>query len=100
MASLHIVQEHKLGQVKALEKLGTFEDQLKRYRVRATWQGARAKIKGTGVSGSILVTDTEVEISLKLGLLAKAAGIDPIKLEKSIRKRLIAALGGPDSLST
>ena len=42
--------------------------------------------RGIEVSGS------DITIKLKLGMLARAAGVDPVRLEGSIRRRIKAAL--------
>jgi hypothetical protein len=33
---------------------------------------------------------------IKLGMMARAAGVDPVKLEGSVRKRLAKAIAGED----
>ena len=69
---------------------------LKKFGVRLAWSGPAARIKGTGVSGSIQTSDSEVEVNLKLGLVARAAGVDAKRLEASLARRLAEALGGSD----
>ena len=71
--------------------MADFEEMMKKYGVNARWSGGHADLKGTGVKGSIEVSESSVRVELKLGMLAKAAGIDPIRLEKSISRRLKAA---------
>ncbi|MGB5374869.1 MAG: polyhydroxyalkanoic acid system family protein, partial [Polyangiales bacterium] len=76
------------------QKLGGFEDMMKKYGVSAKWSGSHADLKGTGVKGAIDITDSDVRVELKLGMLAKAAGIDPDRLSKSIGRRLKEAFEG------
>jgi putative polyhydroxyalkanoate system protein len=71
----------------------SFESMVARYGVKADWSGNKANLKGTGVSGDIAVSDTAVTVTLKLGMLARMAGVDPERLQQSIEKRLSAAFG-------
>ena len=91
MSELTIREPHKLGAAEARKKVADFEQLLQKYQITPKWSGNRAEIKSMAVSGSINVTDTDVTIQLKLGMMARAAGIDATKLEGSIRKRLKAA---------
>lgn len=88
MADVRVTQPHSLSREDAKQKMSGFEEMMKKYGVSAKWSGSRADLKGTGVKGSIDVADTAVKIELKLGMLAKAAGIDASRLEKSIARRL------------
>lgn len=92
MADVKVKKAHSLSATEAQQRVQTFEDSLKKYGVKAKWNGNHADLKGTGVSGSIDVTDTDVTVLLKLGMLAKAAGVDADRLGKSIEKRLDSAL--------
>jgi putative polyhydroxyalkanoate system protein len=94
MADVRVSEPHALPTDQAVARVKSFEDMLKKYNVKAVWSGTQAELKGTGVSGSIQVTSSAVEVVVKLGLLAKAVGVDPAKLEKSIRRRLGEALRG------
>lgn len=91
MADVRVTEPHDTTPADARSRISDFEDMMSKYGVKAKWKGNSAKLKGTGVSGSIDVTDDDVTVVVKLGMLAKAAGIDPQKLENSIRKRLKAA---------
>ena len=92
MSTIHITQSHEFDRTQARARLSFFEDTLSKYGVRLQWNAYEAAIKGVGVSGKITVSDTEVDIDLKLGLIAKAAGVDPERLESSITRRLTAAM--------
>lgn len=88
MSEIRITEPHQLPSDEARRRVASFEALLDKYRVKAVWKGNDADIKGTGVSGSIHVTDAAVNVVVKLGLLARAAGIDASRLEQSIRRRL------------
>ena len=94
MTDVRITQNHTVSLDEAKQKLSSFEDMMKKYGVSAKWSGRHADLKGTGVKGAIDVTDTGVTVELKLGMLAKAAGIDPDRLQKSIGRRLKEAFEG------
>ncbi len=93
MSDIHVVEAHQTTIEGAKAKVADFEDMLKKYHVKAVWSGANAKLKGTGVKGSIKVDDTNVTVDVALGLVARAAGIKADRLEGSIRKRLQRAFG-------
>ena len=93
MSTIKVSQAHSYPRSEARAKLGVFEQMLGKFGVSLAWKGDRAKIKGTGVSGQITVDDTSVNVELKLGMLAKAVGVDGERLRGSIARRLKAALG-------
>jgi len=91
MATIRITEEHTLGADEAAKRIVSFEEMMKKYGVKSKWKGRHADLKGMGVSGSIDIGETDAQIVIKLGMLAKAAGVDPVRLESSIRKRLKSA---------
>jgi putative polyhydroxyalkanoate system protein len=91
MAKVKVVQTHDVGADEAVKRLDSFEEMVAKFFVSLKWSGHQAQIKGPGVSGSIEVTDTQVTISLKLGMMARAAGVDAERLQGSISKRVAAA---------
>jgi putative polyhydroxyalkanoate system protein len=91
MADVRVTENHTLGAAGARAKLGAFEEMLAKYRVKLDWRGNAAKLKGTGVSGKVDVTETNCSVEIKLGMMAKAIGVDAERLEASVRKRLRAA---------
>lgn len=93
MADIKINEAHTLGAAEARKRIADFEEMMAKYFVKATWSGNRAELKGPAAKGSIDITDTAVSVVIKLGMMAKAAGVDATKLEGSIRKRLKAAFG-------
>ncbi|MBI4819120.1 MAG: polyhydroxyalkanoic acid system family protein [Deltaproteobacteria bacterium] len=92
MSTVEVVEPHALPVDQAKAALGGFADDIKKYGMKLEWHGAKADLKGVGASGSVDVTSSAVKVVIKLGLVAKAAGVDAGKLEASIRKRLKAAL--------
>lgn len=92
MADVRVTQPHALPPQDAKDRVQSFEDMIKKYGVKANWNGLSAQLKGPGVKGSIEVGTQAVEVNLSLGMLARAAGVDPQRLEGSIRRRLEAAL--------
>jgi putative polyhydroxyalkanoate system protein len=94
MSHLTVRQPHSLSTDEARRRLASFEEMLAKYGVKLNWKGDRAEIDGTGVSGGAVVTKSDVTIEIKLGFLARAAGVDADKLRGSVEKRLAAALAG------
>jgi len=92
MSRIRLQQPHSYPRDEVRDRLDAFEQAMSKYGVSLKWSGNDAVIQGFGVSGSIQVQDATVDVELKLGMMAKAAGVDPVRLEKSIRKRLVAAL--------
>lgn len=92
MSTLTVTQAHTLGVEAAKKALSTFEQDISKYGMKLEWKGSNAELKGTGASGDVKVTDKSVTVVVKLGLLAKAAGVKADLLEKSIAKRLAGAL--------
>jgi putative polyhydroxyalkanoate system protein len=94
MADVVVKQPHSLSIEEAKSKMANFEEMMGKYGVKADWSGAKAKLKGTGVSGDIDLSGNMVAVTLKLGMMARAAGVDPSRLKASIEKRLKAAFEG------
>ena len=92
MSKVVVQQNHSLSPEEAISKISGFQEMRAKYGVKANWKGHHANLKGLGVSGTIEVTSSAVIVTLKLGILAKAAGIDSQRLQKSIEKRLGPAL--------
>ncbi len=88
MSTIRVKQPHSLSTDEAKSRLADFETAMSKYGVTLDWKGARAKIKGMAVSGGIDVTADMVDLTLKLGMMARAAGVDADRLEASITKRL------------
>ena len=83
-----------MGADAAKSALESFAQDIAKFGMKLNWSGNKATLKGTGASGDVTVTDSKVVVTVKLGMLAKAAGVDPKRLEGSIARRLASALGG------
>jgi putative polyhydroxyalkanoate system protein len=94
MADVRVTETHQLAPEEAIRRIASFEEMMSKYGVKSKWSGRSAELKGPGVSGTIDVTPKDATVVVKLGLMAKALGIDTGKLENSIRKRLRAAFDG------
>ena len=94
MSDVRVTEPHDLPTDTAVERVKSFEEMLTKYGVKAKWNGPHADLKGTGVSGSIDVSSNDVTVIVKLGMLAKAVGVDTDRLRTSIQRRLSSALKG------
>lgn len=92
MSDVVVTESHALPSDEVKSRLKAFEADISKYGMKLDWQGDRADIKGTGASGDVKVTPSSVTVTVKLGMMAKMAGIKPDKLHASIEKRLKAAL--------
>ena len=92
MSDIVVRQDHALSPEEAKSRISGLEEMMGKYGVQAEWAGNHAELKGMAISGSIEVSDAEVVVSIKLGMMAKAVGVDPDRLKASIEKRLGPAL--------
>lgn len=100
MPDIRVVETHQLPVEQVQTRLGGFSDLLNKYGVKLDWQppGAqssqrRAQLKGVpGVGGHIEIRPTEVEVFVTLSRLVTMMGLDPQRLEGTIRRRLGEAL--------
>ena len=91
MATVNVQEAHTHSLEEAVQRVKSFEEQLTKFMVQVEWSDSSATLKGP-VSGGIEVDDASVSITIKLGMMAKMAGIDAGRLEGSIRKRLRESL--------
>jgi len=92
MSQVNVKVTHQKDPNSIRDQIGSFEEMLNKYHVQIKWEGNRAELKNPAISGHIDITDEHVEVQIKLGMMAKAMGINAEKLTGSIRKRLEAAL--------
>ncbi|MEM7676041.1 MAG: polyhydroxyalkanoic acid system family protein [Myxococcota bacterium] len=92
MSTVVVTEAHSLDPEEAKKRLASFEAEIAKYGMKAHWSGLSADLKGTGASGDVKVTGSAVTITVKLGMVAKMAGVKPDKLEVSLQKRLKEAL--------
>lgn len=94
MPDIRVHHKHGLGVAGVKDRLAGFTELLAKYRVSLAWDGAKAQIGGIpGVSGHVQLTDDNVEVFVSLSRMVTMMGVDPGKLEASIRKRLEEGLG-------
>ena len=75
MSTIVVERQHKLGRAGAREKAQQLAERLaQQYDVSYRWAGDTLEFRRTGAQGSIVVDDTHVRVSLKLGLLLSALG--------------------------
>ena len=91
MSKVQVREAHNKSAQEVKAGITEFETMLSKYMVKIDWQGDRATLSGP-VSGSLAITDQDITVEIKLGMMAKMAGIDAQRLESSIRKRLRSAL--------
>ncbi len=88
MATIRITESHNLGVDTAKSRVTVFEEMLSKFGVKLNWSGNKASFKGIGVSGSMSVSEQDVTVEIKLGMMARAAGVDGDRLKGSISRRL------------
>lgn len=88
MSKITVRHPHNLTLKVARERINAFEETLKKFGASLVWTDNTAEVKGFGVTGSAELGEGFVEICLKLGMMAKAAGVDPVRVQGSIEKRL------------
>ena len=97
MSKIVVREAHSLSIPEAKSRVGAFDDYLKKYGASLDWKSdTAANIKGMGVSGNVELGGDFASVTIKLGMMAKAIGVDPVKLEGSVRKRLKKVLAGED----
>ncbi len=66
---MRICRAHDLGATEAKGRVQravvTLEEQ---FSLQSVWHGNEMRIKGSGVTGQVAVTDTDIEMNLRLGL--------------------------------
>jgi putative polyhydroxyalkanoate system protein len=84
-------QAHSLGRAEARKRLAEVEAKLKeRFGVSLQWNGDLAQVTGKGVSGSIAISDTQLVVNLKLGLMMRPlAGQIRAAIQRQIDKALV-----------
>lgn len=90
MAVIKLQRDHSLGRDAARERVESIARQLhKQLDAEYHWEGDTLKFKRSGASGHILVSDTGVEIEVKLGMLLSALkGTVENTLTDELNKRL------------
>lgn len=86
MANVHLKQSHN----KPGNELRVIADELadklgKKYQLKSKWHGNTLEFKRSGLHGSLILSDTEVSISLKLGMMMST-------FARTIKKELAQSL--------
>jgi len=92
MSTIRVEQAHALDLESAKRAVDVFAQDIAKYGMKLVWSGSRGELKGTGASGEVEVESSRVVVTVKLGMVAKMAGVKADKLQASIEKRLKAAL--------
>lgn len=92
MAKITVEREHALGREAARAKAEQLAERLAReFDVSYQWQGDTLLFKRSGADGSIAVSDDQVRVELKLGLLLSAmSGTIKREIEQVLDKSLNA----------
>ena len=91
MAKVQVREAHQKPADDVKAGIAELETMMSKYMVSIDWNGHNATLSGP-VNGEIKITDHDIYVEIKLGMMAKMAGIDAKRLEGSIRKRLRNAL--------
>ena len=90
MATVDITRDHQLGKEVARERAQQLADKLaQKLDAKCVWQGDELTFKRSGADGSITVSDAQVRVQVKLGLmLTPMAGMVKGEVEKALDKYL------------
>ncbi len=73
MAGFQIRKAHSMNKAELRDAAQDLAQQLeKSHGVRARWDGDSVRIRGAGVDGHLTLGDTDVLVSVELGLMASA----------------------------
>jgi putative polyhydroxyalkanoate system protein len=94
MSDINIKREHALGTAEVKTRIDKTAVELgSKFGVKSKWKSDnQLEFTGTGADGTIDVSDTGVEVKVKLGWLAKAL---KGKIEETINKTLDRELSAP-----
>lgn len=92
MSRINVQRQHNLGRAKARERAQALAERLAhQYDVKYCWKGDRLEFNRSGAQGSIDVSDDQVAVELKLGLLLSAMGSSIRReIESTLDKSLLA----------
>lgn len=89
MPDVRVVRSHSLPVAAAKGRLAGFAEVLGRYGARLEWAGDTARVAGVpGIDGRVEVTPADVKVHLHVSRMLTVVGLDPVRLEGSIRRRL------------
>lgn len=93
MADIEVHRQHALGLAgarRAAEQMAA--DLGRKFDVRASWQGDTLRFERPGVSGSCVLTEKDLDLSISLGFLLKAM---KSSIEKLIHQELDSLFAAP-----
>ncbi|QEY59759.1 polyhydroxyalkanoic acid system protein [Pseudomonas sp. C27(2019)] len=90
MSTIIVEREHQLGRAGARDKAQALAERLaEKYDVTYQWQGDTLVVSRAGAEGTIVVGDSTIYITLKLGVLFSALkGRIKHEMEAALDKRL------------
>ncbi len=66
---MRICRDHDLGAEEAKSRVQRVAVTLEeRFALRSEWRGNQLQFKGSGVNGQIAVSDSDIELNIRLGL--------------------------------
>ncbi|HHX34475.1 MAG TPA: polyhydroxyalkanoic acid system protein [Gammaproteobacteria bacterium] len=91
MSKIVVERQHKLGREGARDMAQQLAERLaEQYNVSYQWVGDRLEFRRTGATGSIDVDESQVRVSLTLGLLLSGlSGTLKREIEEALDKRLM-----------
>lgn len=90
MATVDITREHDLGKEQAKERAQKLANKLaQKLDAKCSWEGDQLHFKRSGADGCITVTDADVRVQVKLGMmLTPMAGMVKSEVQKALDKYL------------
>ena len=96
MPDLHVSEPHALSVDELRRRLAGFTDVLAKYGARLEWEGAVGRVRGVpGVGGHVTLAPGRVDVHVSIAWFVARMGLDPRKLEATVRRRLRAVLEAP-----
>lgn len=97
LPDIRILERHALPIPTLESRLASFSELLGKYGIRLDWQPAgpsrRAPLRGVpGIGGHIEIRPSEIEILVQISRMITMMGLDPTRLESTIRRHLGDAL--------
>jgi putative polyhydroxyalkanoate system protein len=91
MSSIHIERNHSLGKAEARKKIEDIASQMKnRLGVKYNWNGDTLQFDRSGVNGTIMVGDKNVQVDAELGMMM---GAFKGQIESQVRQYLDSYFG-------
>ena len=91
MANIHIERNHSLGKAAAKKKIEEIASQMKsRLGVKYNWNGDTLQFDRSGVNGTILVGDKDVQVDAQIGMMMSAF---KGQIESQVRQYLDSSFG-------